>query len=113
VYVLRKGKNGPIEYVGRGDAPAEIAKYARRGSGKDDLVGQILFDNNLPAAKARSLEQELQQMLGGPKSTNPSTRLRNKIQGIGESNPKFVELEFAAEDALVIEALRRAGFLPR
>ena len=74
-------------------------------------MGEVLFNNNLPAAQAKSLEQEMMQMLGGPKSTNSSTTLRNKIQGIGESSPQFLELEFAADDALVIEALRRAGLL--
>ena len=112
VYVLRDA-SGEIKYVGRGDAPTRIAEHAKPGSGKEDLVGEILFNNNLPAAKAMSLEQEMTQMLGGPKSTNPSTTLRNKIQGIGEGNPNFTELEFAADTPLVIEALRRAGLLPR
>jgi hypothetical protein len=52
-------------------------------------------------------------MLGGPKSVNPGTPLRNKIQGIGEGNPNFLQLEFAADDELVFEALRRAGLLGR
>jgi hypothetical protein len=111
VYVLRNRGIGQIEYVGRGDAPARLAEHAKPGSGNEDLVGEILFNNNLPANQARSLEQELMQMLGGPKSTNPSSPLRNKIQGIGEGNPQFLELEFAADDALVIETLRRAGLL--
>lgn len=60
-----------------------------------------------------SLEQELMQMLGGPRSTNPSTTLRNSIQGIAESNRDFLNLEFAADTELVIEALRRARLMPR
>jgi hypothetical protein len=113
VYVLKNPTTGQIEYVGRGDAPRRLAEHAKLGSGKDDLVGEILFDNNLPAAQAESLEHELMQMLGGPKSVDPSTALRNKIQGIAENNATFVEKEFAAGDELVIEALRRAGLLPR
>ena len=67
-----------------------------------------------PAAQAQSLEQELMHMLGGPRSVNSATRLRNGIQGIGEAtNRNFLELEFAANDELVIEALRRAGLLGR
>ncbi len=83
------------------------------GSGKEDLIGEILFNNNLPADQAISLEQELMQMLGGPRSVNPSTTLRNLYQGIAESNSNFLQLEFAADDELVIEALRRAGLLGR
>lgn len=105
--------SGRIRYIGRGDAPERLLAHAKPGSGKEDLVGEVLFNNNLPAAQAQSLEQELMQMLGGPKSVNPSTSLRNKIQGIGEGNPNFIDLEFAADDALVIEALRRAGLLGR
>jgi hypothetical protein len=113
VYVLRDA-SGEIKYVGRGDAPARLAEHRKPGSGLEDLKGEILFENNLPEAQAISLEHEMQQMLGGPKSINPSTTLRNKIQGIGESsNPNFIEREFAADTPLVIEALRRAGLLPR
>ena len=112
VYILRDS-SGKIRYVGRGDAPERLIAHSRLGSGKDDLVGEILFNNNLPAAQAKSLEQELMQMLGGARSVNPSTSLRNKIQGIGEGNPNFLDLEFAADHELVIEALRRAGLLGR
>ncbi|MCC6698921.1 MAG: hypothetical protein IT365_25080 [Candidatus Hydrogenedentes bacterium] len=112
VYILRDS-SGTIRYVGRGDAPERLLAHAKPGSGKEDLVGEILFNNNLPAAQAQSLEQELIHMLGGPKSVNPGTSLRNKIQGIGEGNPSFLQLEFAADDHLVIEALRRAGLLGR
>lgn len=110
VYVLRDA-DGNVRYVGRGDAPARLSAHARPGSGKEDLVGEILFDNNLPAAQARSLEQELMQSLGGPKSVNPNSPLRNMFQGLAEDNPGFVDLEFAADDELFIEALRRAGVL--
>jgi hypothetical protein len=77
------------------------------------LVGHIIFNNELPAAQAQSLEQELMQIFGGPKSINPSTPLRNLVQGIAESNPQFVDLEFAAGDDLLIEALRRIGMIGR
>jgi Pretoxin HINT domain len=112
LYILRD-PDSEIRYVGRGDAPARILKHAEPGSGKEDLVGEILFNNDLPAAQAMSLEQELMQALGGPKSVNPGTALRNKVQSLGESNQNFVELEFAADDDLVIEALRRAGIIGR
>jgi hypothetical protein len=115
VYVLRDPNVADpidsIEYVGSGDAPARLVDHALLGSGKDDLVGDILFDNNLPAGQAKSLEQELMQMLGGPQSVNPSTPLRNLIQSIGESNSQYASKEFAASDSLVFEALRRAGAL--
>lgn len=112
VYILRDS-SGKIRYVGRGGAPERLIAHSKLGSGKDDLVGEILFNNNLPAAQAPRLEQELMQMLGGPRSVKPSTSLRNKIQGIGEGNPNFLDLEFAADHELVIEALRRAGLLGR
>jgi hypothetical protein len=112
VYVLRNSK-GQIEYVGSGDAPARLEAHATPGSGKEDLTGQILFNNNLSAAEAISLEQELQQLLGGVKSTNSQTSLRNQIQALGEGNPQFTHLEFAASDSLVIEALQRAGVIGR
>ncbi len=110
VYVLRDASDN-IRYVGRGDAPARLAAHATPGSGKEDLVGQILFNNNLSARRAISLEQELQQLLGGVRSTNPETPLRNLIQGLGERNPNFLRTEFAASDGLVIEALRRAKII--
>ena len=113
VYVLRNPHTNEIEYVGRGDAPSRLLEHSRLGSGKDDLIGEILFNNNLPAAQAQSLENELMNMFGGPNSINPGTSLRNKIQGIAEGNPNFLNLEFAAGDDLVIEALRRLGKLPR
>ena len=112
VYVLRDS-NEKIRYVGRGDAHERLLKHSKLGSGRDDLIGEILFDNSLSAAQAQSLEQELMQLFGGPKSINPGTQLRNKIQGIGESNSNFLQLEFAADDELVIEALRRAKELSR
>jgi hypothetical protein len=113
VYVLRNPETQAIEYVGRGDAPARLARHAMPGSGNEDLVGEILFNNNLSAAQAQSLENELIQMFGGPKSVNPVTPLRNLIQGVGEANPNFLQLEFAADDDLVVEALQRAGLLGR
>src|SRR6185312_2808746 len=103
--------SGRIQYVGRGDAPQRLLAHARIGSGKEDLVGQILFNNNLQAEQATSLENELQQVLGGPKSANPATSLRNEIQGLGQDNPDFIDLEFSAGDDLFIEALIRAGVL--
>jgi hypothetical protein len=113
IYILRD-IDGFIQYVGRGDAPRRLLEHAKPGSGKEDLVGEILFNNNLSAAEAQSLEHELMQMLGGPKSISPGTPLRNMVQGVGESsNPNFLELEFAADDELVIEALRHAGILGR
>jgi hypothetical protein len=111
VYVLRNPTTGEIEYVGRGDAPDRLFDHAALGSGKDDLDGEILFNNNLSAPQAQSLEQELMHVLGGPKSINPATTLRNQIQGIAESNPNFLQREFAADDELFFEALRRVKLL--
>jgi len=110
IYLLRDS-NDVIRYVGRGDAPARLAAHALPGSGKEDLIGQILFNNNLTARQAISLEQDLMQLLGGAKSVNPGTGLRNTIQGLAESNSRFTKQEFAADDGLVIEALRRAGII--
>jgi len=112
IYFLRNpAENMRIEYVGRGDAPQRLFEHARHGSGKDDLIGEILFNNNLADQLAQSLEFELMNMLGGPISVNPNTSLRNKIQVFAESNPDFLRKEFAADDGLVIEALRRAKIL--
>ncbi|MFM7162028.1 MAG: hypothetical protein ACKO3P_16875, partial [Planctomycetaceae bacterium] len=97
----------------RGDAPQRLLEHAKPRSGKEDLVGEVLFNNNLSAYHAQSLENELMHMLGGPKSINPATCLRNKIEGIGEGHPYFLILEFSAGDELVLEALRRAGLLER
>jgi hypothetical protein len=55
VYVLRNPKTNQIEYVGRGDAPSRLLEHAKPGSGKEDLVGEILFNNNFPALKLRAL----------------------------------------------------------
>ena len=105
VYMLRNSMTDQIEYVGRGDAlPQRLFDHATIGSGNDDLVGEILFNNNLPAEQAISLEHEVMQVLGGPKSINPATTLRNQIQSIAERNPNFTQTEFAADDGLVIEA---------
>jgi hypothetical protein len=113
IYVLRN-QLGQIEYVGRGDAPQRLLAHATPGSGNEDLEGQILWENNLPIDVAESIELELKNMLGGAKSINPSTPLRNKIQAIGEtSNPRFTELEFAADTEIMIETLHLAGLLPR
>lgn len=112
VYILRDA-NGEIRYIGRGDAPRRLTEHRQPGSTKDDLKGQILFNNNLPFDQAYSLENELINMFGGPRSINPSTQLRNDKQGIAESNSGFVDNEFAANDELVIEALRRAYKLER
>jgi hypothetical protein len=111
LYILRSRTTGQIEYIGRGDAPSRLLDHAMPGSDKQHLVGEILFNNNLTAAQAQSLENELMHILGGPKSINPGTPLLNKVQGIGERNPNFLNLEFAADDELVIEALKRAGLL--
>lgn len=40
------------------------------------------------------------------------TRIR-EVQEISERNARFIELEFAADDELVTEALRRTGLIKR
>jgi hypothetical protein len=69
--------------------------------------------NTLTDCEARSLENELMHALGGPRSINPNSPLRNEIQGVAEGNPRFLELEFAASTDLLIDALRRAGLMGR
>ncbi|MCA9078376.1 MAG: putative Ig domain-containing protein [Planctomycetaceae bacterium] len=112
VYVLVEPGTDVIRYVGRGDAPARINAHALPGSGLEDLEPRILFNNNLPSDQAVSLEQELMHMLGGPRSVNRHTPLRNGRQGIAESYPAYLPLEFAADTGLVVEALSRAGVMP-
>jgi hypothetical protein len=111
LYILRNPRTGVIEYVGRGDAPSRIAAHALPGSGKEGLVAEILWSNNLPMPQAVSLERELMHLLGGPRSLRPNTVLRNQIDSLSPSNPNHVDWEFAADDALLIETLRRAGLL--
>ncbi|MFO1004164.1 MAG: polymorphic toxin-type HINT domain-containing protein, partial [Planctomycetaceae bacterium] len=106
VYVLIDD-DGVVRYVGRGDAPTRIEAHRESGSGKEDLIPITLFDNNLPERKAISLEHELINVYGGAKSINGGTQLRNKRQEIAEMNARFLDLEFEAEDELLIEALQR------
>jgi hypothetical protein len=87
---------------------------SREGRGTASPLHDLLCSkSNLSADEARRLEQDLMQLLGGPRSTASSPSLRNRIQGVAESNPDFLRLEFAADDDLLIEALRRAGILRR
>ncbi len=110
LYVLRNPKMGNrIEYVGRGDAVRRLRDHALPGSGNEDLVGEILWNNNLPMAHAMSLERELTHLLGGPRSLRPDSILRNKIEPFSVDHPAFLGLEFSAGDDLLTETLKRGG----
>lgn len=105
----------PIARYSFGDRTDEILARWRPGEGTAwylaDHIGTIRDLVNAAAAEAVSLENEVMHLLGGPRSINPATQLRNQIQALGEGNADFIPLEFAADDGMVIEALRRAGLL--
>ena len=47
--------SGAIKYVGRGDAPARLATHAE-SIDKGDLIGEVLWTNNLSKAQAKGIE---------------------------------------------------------
>ncbi|MEE5067585.1 RHS repeat-associated core domain-containing protein, partial [Pseudomonas alliivorans] len=107
LYVL-KDEAGNVKYVGRGDAPARVAKHADT-EGKDDLVSQILWDNNLSKAQAKGLEQLIIDLYGGAKSQNARTPLLNEIRSYRPENPNAPLYKAAGSDELFNETLRRLG----
>lgn len=107
LYVL-KDEAGNVKYVGRGDAPTRIAKHADT-EGKDDLIGQILWENNLSKAQAKGLEQRIMNYFGGAKSQNRKTPLQNEIRSYSPENPNAALYERSGTDQLFNETLKRLG----
>ncbi len=107
LYVLYD-ESGQIKYVGRGDAPSRLAVH-ENSVDKDELIGEILFTNNLTKAQAKGLEQALIDHYGGALSQDPETPLLNKIRSYSQENPNAGNYKDAATQELLKEALKRIG----
>jgi hypothetical protein len=107
LYVLRE-ESGTVRYVGRGDVPARLASHAET-PGKENLIGEALWTNNLTDAQAKGLENRLMNFLGGPHSQNPETPLLNKIRAYSPANPAASTYDRGATGSLWEETLRRLG----
>ncbi|GFM66076.1 hypothetical protein PSCICJ_21940 [Pseudomonas cichorii] len=107
LYVL-KNEAGDVMYVGRGDAPARIDKHAIT-PGKDDLIAQTLWENNLTKAQAKGLEQRIMDLYGGARRQNPDTPLLNEYRSYAPENPNAQLYRDAGTDQLFNETLKRIG----
>ncbi|WP_439854734.1 RHS repeat-associated core domain-containing protein [Pseudomonas yamanorum] len=107
LYVL-KDEAGNVKYVGRGDAPARVAKHADT-DGKDDLIAQILWENNLSKAQAKGLEQRIMDLYGKPRSQNRDTPLLNEYRSYRPENPNAPLYRDSATDQLFNETVNRIG----
>jgi hypothetical protein len=105
IYVLRD-ETGSVKYVGRGDAPARVARHATT-RGKEDLYARILWNNNLSKAQARGLEQRLIDHFGGAVSTNRGTDLLNRIRSFATGNPRSATYRGSVSDELWTATLGR------
>ena len=106
LYVLVEPDAGIVRYVGRGDAPARTARHATT-DGKSHLEAVILWDNSLPTAQAKGLEQSLMDHFGGARRQNPDTPLLNEFRGYAPTNPNAGDYSAAATEGLVQATLNR------
>jgi RHS repeat-associated protein len=98
--------SGSVQYIGRGDAPARLARHAA----SPELGGyrQVeLWSNNLTKAQAKGLENILIGKHGGARSVNPFTNLKNRIRSFSPFNPKAPSYRGAVDDELLRETLAR------
>lgn len=107
LYVLRD-EEGAVKYIGRGNASARVEAHAV-SSDKSDLIGQILWSNNLTDSQAKGLEQRLIDYFGGAFSQNPETSLLNRIRSFAPNNPNASVFESAVSEDLWRETLHRLG----
>ena len=105
LYVLRD-EAGNLKYVGRGDAPARITRHGVT-PGKDDLMGEVIWPNNLTKAQAKGLEQRLIDHFGGALRQNPETSLLNVFRSYAPTNLNAPTYRQAATDQLWSETIKR------
>jgi hypothetical protein len=91
-------------YVGRGDAPARLAAH-KLSLEKGLLEAHVIWENNLPKARAKGLEQQVMDSFGGARSTNPATTLLNRIRGFSTRNKNAPAYESAVTPFLWEETL--------
>lgn len=72
--------------MGIGDAPTRLATRADYID-KGDLIGEVLWTNNLNKAQAKGLEQELIDNFGDAAWQNPTTTLLNQYRSYTAENP--------------------------
>ncbi|MBA2672618.1 hypothetical protein [Ramlibacter sp.] len=85
LYVLRD-EEGMVRYVGRGDAPARLGVH-EDSIDKGDLIGRVLWTNNLSKGQAKGLEQGLIDHFGGALRQNPNSQLLNQFRSYAPNNP--------------------------
>lgn len=107
LYVLRN-EAGEIKYIGRGDAPARLATHAD-SIDKGDLIGEVLYTNNLTKAQAKGLEQNLIDRFGGAARKNPDTPLLNQYRSYAPENINAPVYRDAVTGELLQETLKRLG----
>ncbi|MGE6699682.1 hypothetical protein ACQKH5_18535 [Hyphomonas sp. NPDC076900] len=107
LYVLRD-EAGNIRYVGRGDAPARIQTRAD-SINKSELIGDVLFDNNLTKAQAKGLEQRLINEFGGVRAHFRDSPWLNTINSYSSTNPNAPLYRDAVTDALRQYTLKKVG----
>jgi hypothetical protein len=107
LYVLYD-EAGAVRYVGRGDAPARLVTHAD-SIDKSDLVGEVLWTNNLSKAQAKGIEQRLIDHFGGAARQSPDTPLLNEYRSYAPENPNASVYASSATDELWFETLKRLG----
>jgi RHS repeat-associated protein len=104
LYVLLEPETRAVMYVGRGDAPARLAAH-KLSLEKGLLEAHVIWENNLPKARAKGLEQQVMDSFGGARSTNPATTLLNRIRGFSTRNKNAPAYESAVTPFLWEETL--------
>ena len=107
LYVLRE-EAGAVRYIGRGDAPQRLLTHANT-PGKDTLVSEILWNNNLTKSQAKGLEQRLINQFGGAVSQNANTPLLNQIRSFSPANPNAAAYRAAVTDDIWQATMQRLG----
>ena len=99
---------GAVRYVGRGDAPARIGVH-EMSVDKGDLIGRVLWTNNLTKAQAKGLEQGLMDRFGGALRQNPESPLLNVFRSYSPMNPNAATYREAVTPELWQATLNKIG----
>ncbi|MBX3625343.1 MAG: LysM peptidoglycan-binding domain-containing protein [Rhizobacter sp.] len=99
---------GALKYVGRGDAPARLAVH-EASLDKGELVGRVLWTNNLSKPQAKGLEQALMDHFGGALRQNPGSPLLNQFRSYQPSNPNAQMYRDAVTEDLWIATMKKIG----
>lgn len=92
--------------MGRGDAPIRLGVH-ENSLDKGDLIGRVLYDNNLTKAQAKGLEQALIDRFGGTVKQNPNSPLLNKYRWYSPDNPNASTYQNAVTDDLLQATLKK------